>query len=532
MTRFSDIMTIAIDLETGLSASSFYPLRHMARAPKRGGNSWQNDGQNFVYDPYEGLWRTWALVNPDWKAGNGFPETHWGEYVGPSLDQMVPTDIRIDKSSSPDHSLWSGSCFVDWHNHLGKGYGAAWYFVSAPTPQNQSILLYVAPRLGVDPSAQGVVIPFSAVPQDLWSQSNSFRDCRVFWDDDHNQLVLAATCGETFGIFTSTNGLDWTFRSSVQGPGPLVECPNMMKVKVRDVNGLTTNATRWCIIGCIQGYYAGSGDSYENCALWVGNWDGTTFVPDNGYPLIWDYGPDSYAATAGQDDQGNTFVGTWLGSWAYCGSYMPFQGFQNIQGMPRQCWLQPDTTGLLRLYTAPLASDMSAYRRVTQGSRQTISASNDYIWPDGTLPTGKCFRLDIVLTQQNGVWPGTTTLKLRTGTVNGAYYHTDLVLNGQDGTITLDRSGSGPVGPGSSAPGAGGPLPDSWTKPYRIPASLTGLSETRVKLTVLMDACSLEAFVNDGLSSLSSLIFPPDACQNLTLTASSAVTAAAQISHY
>lgn len=524
----------AIQLERALAASRYYPLRHMAPLPTVGGNSWQNDGQNFVFDPYEGLWRTWALGLPEWRAGGGFPQTHWIEYAGPSLDQMTPLGIRIDRNTCPANSYWSGSVFVDWHNKLGRGYGSAWYYVSSPVENGrQAIMLLTAPRLGVTPAQQGIVIHNDAVPPAYRNAGRDFRDCRVIWDDQHDQLVLAATCGESFIFFASQDGLSWSFLSTMAGPGPLVECPNLLLLPVRDSGGVLTGGRRWAVLGAVQGFYTGSSDSYECCAVWVGDWNGRTFTPDAGYPLPIDYGPDSYATTTGTDHLGHPVVGYWLGNWTYCASYMPFGGFQNVQGLPRQCWLQKDHSGRLRLFSMPLESDRQAYADQITGSRQTIGGTaGDYRWQDGALPTGKCFRLDVVLEQLGGAWPGQTIIKLRTGTVKGGYYHTDLIIDGKTGVVTLDRSGAGMEGPGSGAPGAPGNVPDAWTKPYTLPATMGITSGNRITLSVLMDSCSLEAFFNEGLGSMAALIFPPDTCQSLTLAATAPVSAITTISHY
>lgn len=529
----AQILGDANTLERALAATRYYPLRHMAPLPMQGKNSWQNDGQNLVFDPYEGLWRTWALGNPDWAPSQGFPQTSWIEYAGPALDQMVPIGMRIDRSTSPANTYWSGSCFVDWHNRLGRGYGAAWYYISGPAENGlQAVSLLTAPKLGVTPYPQGIVIPNEAVPEDKRNAGRDFRDCRVIWDDEHDQLVLSATCGSSFIFFASQDGLSWQYLSTLTGPGPLVECPNMLQVPVRDENGLQTGEKRWVILGAVQGPFSAGTDSSECCTLWVGSWNGKSFIPDAGYPLPLDYGPDSYATTAGTDHLGTPYLGYWLGNWNYCASYMPFAGFQNIQGLPRRCWLQPDPSGTLRLFSAPLATDMDAYSRTYEGPWQTLDANVFYSWPDDAIPTGKCARIDITLEKKGAAWPDVTTLQLRAGAVDGVFYHTDIIIHGDSGTVTFDRASSGLDGPNKPAPGASIPLPDAWTKPYTIPASVGITASNRITLSVLLDSCSVEAFFNGGLASMAGLIFPPDTCQGLTLLANGPVSATATIHHY
>lgn len=522
----AQVLSEANTLERVLPTTRYYPLRHMAPYPVKGGTSWQNDGQNFVFDPYSGLWRTWALGNPDWKPADGFPQTSWIEYAGPALDQMVPLGVRLDRADYSADIYTSGSVFVDWHNKLGRGHGAAWYFVATLSAEHlQALMLLTAPALGTTPHVQGIVIPNDAVPPDQRGPGLDLRDCRVFWDDAHDQLVLSATCGAKFIFFASTDGFNWRYLSTLAGPGPLVECPNMLQVPLHDANGSPTGKTRWVILGAVQGAWSGATDSFECCAVWVGNWDGTTFTPDAGYPLPVDYGPDSYASTTGTDHLGRPFMGYWLGNWEYCTRVMPFEGFQNIQGLPRQCWLQPDSSGVVRLFSAPLETDLDAYSTSYAGSRQTLDSTTAYAWPNQAIPTGKCARVDITLERISESWPETITLQLRAGTVNGQSFHTDLTVNGTTGTVILDRSKAGSEGPAA-------PVPASWTRPYTMPASLGVTSGKTITLSVLLDSCSVEAFINGGLGSMAALIFPPDTCQGLSLTASGTVSATATIHHY
>ncbi|TPW34389.1 GH32 C-terminal domain-containing protein [Oecophyllibacter saccharovorans] len=567
MPDLAHLLAASSSLEAGLAMTRYYPLRHMARQPSPDSNSWQNDGQPYVWDRKNKIWRSWALTNAQWQAGDGFPKTSWGEYVGASLGQMVPTVTRIDRDTAPAQTLWSGGLYVDWDDHLGWGAGTVFYYIAAPDPVYQSCLLYVAPELGITPRLIGTVIYNQDIPPAWTNSGRDFRDFRLFWDEDHNQLVMVACMGQNFGFFTSTDGMSWTARSPLAGPGPLIECPSLQKIKLRDRQGRATDQTRWCLIGCVQGAWDDEVITNECCIYWVGNWDGATFTPDAFYPQTWDWGRDSYSSVTGQDEQGNTFCGAWLGNWQYCAVPMPWKGFQNIQGLPRQCWLQPEPSGFLRLYTAPLADDRKVYSLVCQNGLQGIDAGSPYLWPSEIVAsgTGVCFRLDITLMQMGGAWPDQVLLQIRTGTIpegqpHAGNYHMDFLVDFKDQKLLIDRTHSGWELPNYSAnPGSPSP-PDHksynpWSTPTPVPmepkprvvnsvlqaavrddpvpaGQLTTMDAPTKRLTLLVDACSVELFCDGGRTSASTLFFPPDVCQGLSLTTTGPVVASAIVSIY
>lgn len=490
---------------------AYYPKRHLAPVPVPGRHKWQNDGQNYVYDRKARLWRTWALGNPEWTPNSGFPTTSWISYSGPTIDTMTSDDDRepsgkdvfIDKNSSLSGTYWSGSVWVDEEDRLGRGRGSVYYYISGPAPVLQAIYLLVAKRLGEVPYNLGICCSPDLVPESVRDEGRDFRDCRVFWDDDNSQLVMATTIGTRFAFFRSVNGTSWDFLSSMEGPGPLVECPNVMKLKIVDDHG-NTLGHKWAILGAVQGDYPGGTQSHECCVAWLGAWDGTQFIPDEQAKAIpLDYGPDSYATVAGRNGR-STYVGCWLGNWDYSLLPSPYKGFQNIQSYPRACWIQTDYSGQQKVYTFPVekADGITGIG----GPRQTIGGEGNPDFASDEVETSDCYRLDVVLDQVDGHWPEEVRISVNKGRVEGTEYSTDLIIY-RSGQITFDRTRAGILYPGyPNEP------PEDWGKTYSIPAGLKSNATSNMIITILIDTSSLEVFINGGQTSLTGLVFPPKGC--------------------
>lgn len=498
--------------------SAFAPVRHIA--PSTG---WQNDGQNYVYDRTNKVWRTWALGNPDWKQSDGFPNTSWIAYAGATLDTMKYDGVFIQGCSSLNNSFWSGSCYVDWDNHLGRGHGYAYYFVSGPAPFMQGITLLVAKHLNVAPTNLGMCLNPDSVPVEMQDGGRDFRDCRVFWDTEHKQLVLAATVGLSYVFFASTNGTDWKYLSHFRGPGSgndLVECPNFYRIPTYDSNGDKTTVYKWVLIGAIQGKSKDWVVTGESCVAWTGNWDGVSFTPDSITPQTLDFGPDSYAAVAGEDPDGNVYFGHWLNNWVYSLDKFPEHGYHHIQSFPRKIWIQEEPSGEHLIRTMPVD--------VTPNRDTTVSDYGEtVIGKDGknkfTINPGRAYKVDLTLTKQNGAWPKTIDISVHDGVSNRRRYHTDLHITA-DGEVKFDRLHAGATWPNfPNQPSY------AWTDNYSIPASVGITDDEFINLTMIVDTTSVEAFFNGGKASIAGLMFPPENCNDLVVTASDEVSVSAVV---
>jgi sucrose-6-phosphate hydrolase SacC (GH32 family) len=78
--------------------------------------------------------------------------------------------------------------------------------------------------------------------------------------------------------------------------------------------------------------------------------------------------------------------------------------------------------------------------------------------------------------------------------------HTELIYSSAEGTLTLRRDQSGETG---------------FSEIFSDLQSTGGIGSLK-NLRILLDACSVEVFANDGLSAITSLVFPGGTCSGLT----------------
>ena len=111
-------------------------------------------------------------------------------------------------------------------------------------------------------------------------------------------------------IYTSTDLKNWTFQSTffvpLSGrPSLQWECPDLISF---DYKG----QKKWVMIVSVNpgGPVLGSGTMY-----FVGNFDGTTFTPDElNYPLWLDYGMDNYAGVTWSNTGNRRLLIGWMNS--------------------------------------------------------------------------------------------------------------------------------------------------------------------------------------------------------------------------
>ena len=132
--------------------------------------------------------------------------------------------------------------------------------------------------------------------------SKQFRDPKVFrYRDEHWVMVIAYAVEFSIGIFTSTNGLDWTVASNFSHHGLLgaqYECPNLVQMPSRG----TSETNMWLMYISINpgAPLGGSIGQY-----FIGSFNGTHFETVDAVARIADWGKDNYAAQFFSNIPGN-----------------------------------------------------------------------------------------------------------------------------------------------------------------------------------------------------------------------------------
>jgi sucrose-6-phosphate hydrolase SacC (GH32 family) len=209
--------------------------------------------------------------------------------------------------------------------------------------------------------------------------------------------------------------------------------------------------------------------------------------------LWFDYGPDYYAAVSWSDipksDGRRLWLG-WMSNWEY-GQEVPTTPWRSAMSIPREVGLRQTAEGI-RLVQKP-AREMELLRgqhfKFKGGNLAEANA-----WLAKNHIQGNQLELEVEFDPQSTGVEGIKLLK-------GAGEETVIGVDRDKGTVFVDRTHSGIVN-----------FNPKFSGKYDAPlASRDG----KVKLHIFVDACSLEAFVNDGEKVFTVLVYPSEDSRGL-----------------
>jgi sucrose-6-phosphate hydrolase SacC (GH32 family) len=214
-------------------------------------------------------------------------------------------------------------------------------------------------------------------------------------------------------------------------------------------------------------------------------------------PALWaDFGRDFYAAVSWSDipprDGRRLWLG-WMSNWEYA-SEVPTAPWRGAMTLPRALSLRA-VDGQWRLLQTPVRE----LRPLRAGSRDRFRfrdlTSRTVLWPAGGDSPA--------LYELAAEFRPSAQAVFRLELLKGPNEATVLRVDTSNRQIILDRANSGRTEFHSSFSGA-------YTAPLR-------LIDGRITLRAFVDACSLEVFVNDGETVLTSLVFPSQTSRGLEL---------------
>lgn len=426
--------------------------------------NWINDPNGLVY--YEGEYHLFYQYNPH---GNDHRNMHWGHAVSTDLCHWEELGVAL----APDGlgTIFSGSAVADINNtsglfENGSG-GLVAIFTHDGENQQQSIAFSEDNGRTWSKYDGNPVIPNTEI--------RDFRDPKVFWHNDSKKWVMSLACGDHIQFYASENLIDWVYLSSFGEEYPshegVWECPDLFCLPVEN-----DNSTQWVLIVSIN---AGGPNGGSAVYYFTGNFDGQTFHP-NEKPedeLNWaDTGKDFYAAVTWSNTENTYWVG-WMNNWQYAGS-VPVSPWRSSMSLVRQLSLYK-SDGKYFLKQQPIISDKN---------EESTLYENIEVSPDAPekFDIGSTSETQIVLPthQKYSGW--------------GIDFMTDenevfrLILNPQQNNYTFYRTA--------------GMKDFSEEFEGRISGTLDGVDIEKV--TAINDRSSLELFLNDGLFSMTNLIYP------------------------
>lgn len=455
--------------------------------------NWINDPNGLVY--HRGEYHMFYQHNPH---GNSWGHMSWGHAVSRDLVHWEHLPIALHEEYGL--MIFSGSAVVDHDNTSGFG-----------TKDSPPL---VAVYTGHGHGLQTQDIAYSVDDGRSWTKHHGnpvidlglkdFRDPKVFWHDPSAAwiMVVALAVDKKVSFYRSSDLKEWVHLSDFGPAGvagkPNWECPDMFELPVEG----EPNETRWVLEVDMGGGAIGGGSGGE---YFIGNFDGTRFIPESADSQWVDYGADFYAPVSWNDlpesDGRRIWIG-WMNNWETAD--IPTSVWRGCMSVPRQLGLRR-VDGELRLVQQPV-QELEALRgehlRMTD---QTIDGEMDVSLGEGQ---GRLLELIAEFEVDQAERFG---LRVRCSPEDGSSEHsvaeqqTVIGYDTERQQLYVDRTRSGEDGFHASFPAVHvAPL-----MPH----------QNRVRMHILVDASSVEVFGDHGAVVITDRIFPEASSDRVELFA-------------
>jgi levanase/fructan beta-fructosidase len=460
--------------------------------------NWLNDPNGLVY--LNGTYHLFYQYNP---FGPEWGNMSWGHATSPDLLHWEEQPVAIP--CDEQEAIFSGSAVFDRHNTSGLGTADAPPLVAIYT----SAYSVASPLAG----RQAQSLAYSVDEGRTWTKyagnpvldraSAEFRDPKVFWYDGgaggYWVMVAVEAVQRQAVLYKSSDLKTWEYLSTF-GPanatGGVWECPDLFELPV-DGN---PEDTKWVLIVNINpgGIAGGSAGQY-----FLGEFDGVTFrsgtTVTEGFQgddsrmreYGWlDWGRDYYAAVSFSNvpDSRRLMIG-WMNNWDYARE-TPTGHWRSAMSLPREVTLtRVDGRVVLRQEAVcPLGTSGAPALRL--GPQLLAPGVLELPVPASMA------RIDVEFE------PGTAAsvglmLRAGEGQASGDGQRTLLKYDVAKGVLSLDRRASGTV--------------DFHPTFASVESAPVPLVNGRLRLRVYLDSCSVEVFAQDGLATVTDLVFPAEA---------------------
>lgn len=428
---------------------------------------WMNDPNGLFYK--DGEWHLYYQWNP---YGSQWENMHWGHSV--SHDLVNWQDMGCALAPDALGTVFSGCCVVDEMNTAGFGPGAVVaMYTSAGESQTQS-LAYSTDGGKTFTKYEKNPVVVADVPD--------FRDPHIFWNKEIGAWNLILAAGQEMRIYTSKNLKEWRYESSFGrdygSHAGVWECPDLFPLPVEG-----TAETKWVLLCNINpgGPAGGSATQY-----FTGTFDGHAFKCDTDPELTrWlDYGKDHYATISFDNAPGGrrVIIG-WMSNWQYA-AQVPTRRYRSANTIAREPYLFTED-GMEWCASRP-AREMQALRGKTL-LKTTFTAAQKRIKKVFDAGQG-AYEIIMKLAPKRGEQ---LTLTLS----NSKDEQIIFTYNEAEKSFTVNRDKSGQTA-------------FSEFFPVETKAPVHGGDLTELRLFV--DKSSVEAFLNDGRTVLTDIVFPSE----------------------
>jgi len=297
--------------------------------------NFMNDPNGLVY--FRGTYHLYYQYNPSGlQAGN----QSWGHAVSNDLVHWENLPVAIPETASG--YIFSGSAVVDWLNASGffadsADGGIVAVYTLATDVQGQSISQRQNIAYSLDAGLTYTDYHGNPVVD---RGETEFRDPQVFWHQPTERWIMAVALSRQWQVlFYATQDLKtWTQVGSF-GPAGLLgdqyEVPNLVRVRVEG-----TDQHKWVLLVSIN---PGAPQGGSATQYFVGEFDGSSFVPDDDGTRFMEFAKDAYAMQTYNNLPTTDVVAiTWLSNWQYA-NVVPTFPWRGQMSVPRVLTLRTTT---------------------------------------------------------------------------------------------------------------------------------------------------------------------------------------------
>lgn len=327
-------------------ASTEYLRPQIHLTPDQG---WMNDPNGMFYDRKDKLWHVYFQHNPDKKSIWATPVT-WGHSTSKDLLTWDYHGNALEPEND-DEGIFSGSVVVDRNNTSG-------FFNDSMDPEQRIVAIYTNnAELQTQEIAYSLDKGYSFIKYDqnpvINVNSSQQRDPKVLWHDESNQWIMVVAKTQEFKvqIYGSPDLKKWDLKSNFISNGYLgfqYECPGLFKLPIENpLNDTVTS--KWVLLLAINPGSPLGGSINE---YFIGDFDGTTFHPDDGATRFMDIGKDFYAFQSfdNTEPEDGALGLAWASNWQYANT-VPTENWRSSMSLVRNYTLKyvdvnPENYGL------------------------------------------------------------------------------------------------------------------------------------------------------------------------------------------
>ncbi len=444
---------------------------------------WMNDPNGMVY--HKGIYHLFFQYYP---LSSVWGPMHWGHATSTDLIHWKEQPIALFPDSLG--YIFSGSIVVDKKNSSGFGKNdeppLVAIFTHHDPKREKEFTDFQYQSLAYSNDDGKTWIKYSGNPVLKNPGIIDFRDPKVMWYELQKKWIMTLATKDRITFYSSPDLINWSkeseFGHNAGAHGGVWECPDLFPL---NHNGKKI----WVLVVSINpgGPNGGSATQY-----FLGNFNGHEFIPSHSNIKWIDYGPDDYAGVTWSNTGNSKIFLGWMSNWDYA-TIVPTTTWRSALTLPRNLKLVQVGNELF-VASQPVPALKNIQTKPFLFNNINVLKNFDLTKKAGQL------QMPIKLSLE------TNELKDLAFRFSNALGEEMLIgYNKKENNFYINRSRSGKT---------------DFHKNFAAKNIAPRLSKAQtIKMTLIVDASSVELFADDGLTVMTSVFFVNEKYTQLNLQA-------------